>query len=121
MKTLNIPLLWPPRAPLGGLFFTLLTLLSAPLSAEIVEVEIKKFSYHPAVVKIAVGDSVRWINRERRQHHSVQLQRDGSGDPMIDSQYLFPGDQWEHTFDKQGHYSYLCGPHPKMQGRIEVE
>ncbi len=97
-----------------------MSLCSSPLFAGTVEVEIVKHRYQPAVVQISVGDTVRWINRERRQYHSVQLHRDGSEDSKLDSQYLFPGDQWEHTFSKAGNYSYLCGPHPEMQGRIEV-
>ncbi len=97
-----------------------MSVVSTAPAAETVEVEIARYQYHPAVVKVSVGDSVRWINRERRQYHSVQLHRDGSEDPVIDSQYLFPGDSWEQTFSKPGNYSYLCGPHPEMQGRVEV-
>lgn len=81
---------------------------------------IEKYQYHPAVTQVKVGDTVRWVNRERRQYHSVMLHRAGSDDPKLDSKYLFPGDSWEHTFDKAGHYTYLCGPHPDMQGRVEV-
>ena len=109
----------PLRLILRGLF---LSAASLPISvfAETVEISIAQYRYQPAVVQIAPGDTIRWINRERRQYHSVQLQRDGSSDPLLDSQYLFPGDHWEHTFTQIGRYSYLCGPHPEMQGRVEV-
>ena len=87
---------------------------------ETVEVEIRKFQYHPAVVTIQQGDRVEWLNQERRQYHSVKLHRDGSNEALIDSGYLFPGDRWGYTFEQAGSYSYLCGPHPEMTGKIEV-
>lgn len=94
--------------------------VSLSLQAETVEVEIYKYQYHPEVVTISAGDTVRWVNRERRQYHSVQLHRDGSDEQKLDSGYLFPGDHWEQQFAHAGRYSYLCGPHPEMVGRVEV-
>lgn len=117
MNRSDIPLFRPSRAILGGLFFALYPLQSW---AETVDVTIEKYQYQPAVVRVAVGDTVRWINKERRQYHSVQLHRDASEDAVLDSRYLFPGDHWQHTFTRAGNYSYLCGPHPEMQGRVEV-
>ena len=99
-----------------------MSLLTSAFSvAEDVEVGIEKFLYQPSQITIQAGDRVRWVNRERRQYHSVQLHRDGSEDAILDSGYLFPGDHWEHQFDQPGRYSYLCGPHPEMAGNVIVE
>jgi len=95
-------------------------IVATGVTTDVAEVSIKKFLYHPAEITIQVGERVRWVNEERRQYHSVQLHRDGSEDEILDSGYLFPGDQWEHRFDKPGNYSYLCGPHPEMVGNIIV-
>ena len=121
MNRTNNLLIRPLRAVLRGLFLSAFSFLLVPdLAAETVEVEIYKYQYHPKVVQVRVGDTVRWVNRERRQYHSVQLHRDGSDDESLDSGYLFPQEQWEQTFTQLGRYSYLCGPHPDMSGRVEV-
>ena len=112
------PLMRPLRQVLRGLF---LSSLSWTVSAEVIEVEISKYQYHPQVVTIQRGDTVHWTNLERRQYHSVILHREGSTDAKLDSGYLFPGDRWNHTFTEAGYFAYLCGPHPEMSGRIEVE
>lgn len=104
---------------LGGLF--ILLLMHTPLiSAETIEVEIRKYQFRPSLVTIQSGDSVRWINRERRQYHSINIQQDGSTEELIKSGYLFPGEEWEHRFAKPGVYSYHCGPHEEMTGRVVV-
>jgi plastocyanin len=33
---------------------------------------------------------------------------------------MFQGDSWERKFDKPGTYRYTCGPHPEMNGVVEV-
>ncbi len=102
-----------------ALFLSLSLVQSVALS-ETVEVEISKFSFNPPRVVIQAGDTVRWVNHERRQYHSVNLQREGVDDGLIKSGYLFPGEQWRHTFDTEGVYSYFCGPHEEMRGTVEV-
>ncbi len=108
------------RARLLTTVALLMAVVGGEIRAETVEVEISKYKYHPAGVELKVGDTVRWVNRERRQYHSVKIHREGSTDPLIDSGYLFPEDRWEYTFADPGSYSYLCGPHPEMQGSIRV-
>lgn len=91
--------------------------LGAPsVPAATVDVEIAGYRFVPAVVRIQVGDSVRWRNREPRTSHSILLIATGQ-----ESERLFPGEDWAISFERSGSYLYRCGPHPEMQGRIDVE
>jgi plastocyanin len=42
------------------------------------------------------------------------------GPQGFESERFFPGDSWQRRFDQSGTYPYSCGPHPEMQGHIEV-
>lgn len=95
----------------------LLTALAPQWSlAATVEVEIADYRFVPAEVRIKVGDSVRWINREKRTSHSVLFVASGQ-----ESERLFPVESWEKLFDRSGSHVYRCGPHPEMQGVVHVE
>ncbi|MEN8166731.1 MAG: plastocyanin/azurin family copper-binding protein [Pseudomonadota bacterium] len=103
-----------------GLLTLVLTLSSIASSAGVapaVEVEIIKFKFLPQEITIKVGETVRWINREKRQYHSVWFEQ--LGDPEPD--YLFPDDSYERTFDTPGDFPYRCGPHPEMTGVVHVD
>ena len=78
---------------------------------------IKDFKYLPAHFKVKVGAKVRWVNQEKRQYHNVWFEQLGEPEPP----YLFPGDQYERTFDTAGSFPYRCGPHPEMTGAVVVE
>ncbi len=109
----------PLKLLLGGLFF--LFYFSQPYAgSQVVDVEIYKFKFSPEVVTINVGDTVRWINKEKRQYHSVQLNQEDSDSLLMESDYFFPRETWQYTFTKSGDYSYMCGPHPEMTGIVEV-
>ena len=86
-------------------------------SEEKVTIEIKKFAYIPAVLTVPVGTTVRWINAEKRQYHSVWFE---SLDKE-EADYFFPEETYERTFNKAGIYHYRCGPHERMKGIIIVE
>ncbi|WP_310383700.1 plastocyanin/azurin family copper-binding protein [Roseateles sp.] len=80
------------------------------------EVEIRDYQFHPAKLSVSVGDSVRWVNREKRTTHTVLF----AGPQGGESERLFPGEHWQRLFDRAGSYAYGCGPHPEMQGLIVV-
>ncbi|MDR2187817.1 MAG: cupredoxin domain-containing protein [Azonexus sp.] len=102
---------WRPvkRAPL------LLALFSLAALAE-VEVRIVDYRFTPPSVSIKAGDSVRWINGEKRTSHSV-LFPDENG---LESERLFPGEAYVRRFDQPGRYPYRCGPHEEMKGEVIV-
>jgi cytochrome c55X len=89
----------------------------ASVSAIVVhEIIIQKMRFIPEHLTIHEGDSVRWVNREKRQYHNVWFESLGEEEP----DYLFPEDSYQRHFYQQGEYPYRCGPHPLMLGRITV-
>lgn len=95
-----------------------LALFSFPaLAQETVEVRIEAYQFQPPEVRVRAGDSVRWVNREKRTSHSVLFPAEGG----LESERLFPDESWERHFDKAGRYDYHCGPHPEMKGVVLVE
>lgn len=99
-------------------FFTL-PLLAAIGSAHAgtVEIRIEKMLFTPDVVRVQVGDTVRWKNTEARGYHTVWFSQEG----LPESEPLFPDDSWQRTFSTPGEFPYICGPHPWMTGRVIVE
>ncbi|MDD5240547.1 MAG: plastocyanin/azurin family copper-binding protein [Sulfuricella sp.] len=93
-------------------------LLMAPLAnaGEVAEVSILKMEFIPQHVKIKPGTTVKWVNNEKRNNHSVYFEKEG----LPESDRFFPGESWQRTFEKPGVYPYRCGPHPEMTGVIEV-
>ncbi|MBN8504424.1 MAG: cupredoxin domain-containing protein [Burkholderiales bacterium] len=79
------------------------------------EVAIRDMRFEPELLRIRVGDTVRWTNREKRTSHSLLFK----GQP--ESERLFPGESLERRFDQDGEFDYFCGPHPEMKGRVVVE
>ncbi len=82
----------------------------------VVLINIKQFKYLPANIQIKKGTKVRWKNDEKRQFHNVWFQQSGETEPP----YLFPNDIYEKVFEKEGIFSYRCGPHPEMIGTVVV-
>lgn len=91
-------------------------LFSSALAQTTADVKIEGYRFEPAEVRIGVGDSVRWTNREKRTSHSVLF----PADKGLESERLFPGESWSRRFDKAGRYDYHCGPHPEMKGSVVV-
>ena len=79
-------------------------------------VEIYKKKFIPAQISIKAGDTVIWKNIEKRQYHNVWFKQFLKEEP----DYVFPGETYQYTFNKQGEFPYLCGPHPRMTGLVIV-
>ncbi|MDH5571223.1 MAG: plastocyanin/azurin family copper-binding protein [Gammaproteobacteria bacterium] len=94
----------------------LLPAINTFASDAIVVVEIKNFKFSPQQITIKPGTTIHWINREKRQYHSVWFE--SSGEPEPD--YFFPDESFYKTFNQTGTYPYRCGPHPKMTGVVKV-
>jgi plastocyanin/mono/diheme cytochrome c family protein len=99
------------------LFYIVSSIANTALANTKYNIEIKKFKFSPAEITIVVGDTVRWINKERRQYHSVWFEKLAEPEP----QYFFPNEFYERSFDKVGDFPYRCGPHPKMTGVVHVK
>jgi plastocyanin len=92
-------------------------LMPLPAPAQIVvEVRIASYRYDPAEVHIKPGDTVRWVNDEKRTSHSILFPAEGGRE----SERIFPGESWERRFDAPGRHVYRCGPHPEMTGVVLV-
>lgn len=85
-------------------------------AGDIVEVSIQKMQFIPPLVKVKPGTTVKWVNNEKRDNHSVFFEKEG----FPESDRFFPGESWQRVFDKPGSYPYRCGPHPEMTGVVEV-
>lgn len=98
----------------AALFFVLYSLPS--YGQQIVDVVIQNYRFQPQEIRIQPGDTVRWLNREKRTSHSIVL----SDVRERESERFFPDENWLHRFDKPGIYPYHCGPHPEMTGQVVV-
>lgn len=85
-------------------------------AGEVVEVGIAKMQFSPQRVKIKPGTTVKWVNNEKRDNHSIFFEKEN----LPESERFFPGESWQRFFEKPGVYPYRCGPHPEMTGVVEV-
>ncbi len=99
----------------AGALALVLASLAATVSAAEHEVQILKYAYTPAEITIKPGDTVTWVNGEKRVSHSVVFNATGE-----ESERFFPGEQWSRTFDEAGRFDYHCGPHPEMKGVVII-
>ena len=96
----------------------LLALVSVcALAQQTVEVTIQDYRFQPSEVRIKVGDTVKWINMEKRTSHSVLVPAENG----LESERMFPGEHWSRTFTARGSHAYRCGPHEEMKGMIHVD
>jgi plastocyanin len=86
-------------------------------ASETVEVTVDDYKFQPAELRVKVGTTVRWVNREKRTSHSVIWLGPGGG---FESDRFFPDESYERKFDKPGTFPYTCGPHPEMKGVVIV-
>jgi plastocyanin len=75
-------------------------------------VGIANFAFTPATVTVKAGETVTFENRDSTVHSIV------GGN--FRSKPLDTDDKFSLTFDKPGEYSYFCGLHPYMKGKIVV-
>lgn len=88
----------------------------AAAAGEVHEVRTYKYKFEPAEITIKVGDTVRWVNTEKRAYHNVWFRELGEK-PVGE---FFPGETYEKTFDTPGDYPYVCEPHEEERDMIGV-
>lgn len=84
------------------------------------EVGMVLFSYQPARIEIAAGDSVRWTNSDAIPHSATAAQSDPAGAPLFDTGLFGKGESREVTFPAPGRFAYACRRHPAMTGEVIV-
>jgi plastocyanin len=80
-----------------------------------VKVEIEDFAFSPASLTIAPGTQVTFVNKDSVKHSAT-----GDGD-AFDTGLLGKDEKAVITFDKEGTFTYFCGPHPDMKATIVVQ
>lgn len=80
-----------------------------------VAVDIEDFAYDPDPVRVAVGGTVTWTNRDRASHTATGRDRD-----ELDSGRLRQGESFDRAFVEGGEFAYRCAFHPNMTGTILV-
>ena len=80
----------------------------------VVEVAIRDFFFEPALLSVAPGTTVVWVNEGAHPHTVTAF--DGS----FDSGVLMPGDAFAVTFGGSGTLWYFCEIHPSMTGGVTV-
>lgn len=80
-----------------------------------------QFAFDPPAVMVSPGTTVVWTWTGQGGPHNVVSDGDGpldSGDPVPDE-----GTTYEHTFEEEGIYKYVCNPHSGlgMKGAVAVQ
>lgn len=88
--------------------------ISAPASAETIQVAIDKVAYAPVNISARVGDTIEWSNKDIVAH--TVTNRDKSWDYMI-----LPNKKQTLKLTKAGEIDYYCKFHPNMKGHISVK
>jgi plastocyanin len=79
------------------------------------QVAIKAMRFEPAVVHVAVGDTVRWTNLDLVPHTAT------SQAGVFDSGNLPPDSLWAVVVAQAGVFDYSCLYHTGMKGSIVVD
>jgi len=81
----------------------------------VVEVKIDNFTFTPAELHVKVGTEVTWVNKDDIPHNVI------SEDKSFKSKVMDTDEKFTFTASNPGTYTYFCGIHPKMKGRLVVE
>lgn len=78
---------------------------------------IDNFSFAPAVLTVAVGTTVTWINRDDIPHTVVS----DVTPRVFKSAPLDTDDKFSYTFAQAGTFKYFCSIHSHMTGTVVVK
>jgi len=78
-------------------------------------VVIEDFAYSPATIKVSIGTTVTWTNKDTVKHTVT------SQTQLFDSGLFGKGESFSYTFNQKGDFEYYCIPHPYMKGKVSVE
>ncbi|MBT7903783.1 hypothetical protein HN587_08025 [Candidatus Woesearchaeota archaeon] len=75
---------------------------------------IKNFKAYPAELKVKVGTTVVWQNKNDYFNHII-------GWKGVKSEPLAKGDQWSYTFTEPGKITWFSTAKPSVQGKVIIE
>ncbi|HEX9727339.1 MAG TPA: cupredoxin family copper-binding protein [Gemmatimonadales bacterium] len=78
-------------------------------------VKISGMAFQPAVLQVAPGDTVVWINQDIVPHTASAAGSDG-----WDTGILVQGDSSRYVPRRSGDTPYICRLHPTMRGGLTV-
>lgn len=84
-------------------------------NGDVYRIKIIDFRYMPSEIFIKKGDTIIWKN-EGTLEHTVTSKNSNE----LFSDFLKPDEEYSHTFEYSGNYSYYCIPHPYMKGLVVV-
>jgi plastocyanin len=87
---------------------------AAAASAARIDLAIDKFAFAPKDITVKPGTTIVWTNHDEAPHTVV------SGDKSFVSKGLDTDDRFEHTFEREGDFAYICSVHPFMTGVVHV-
>lgn len=90
--------------------------------------ELRLIAYRPAELDVSAGTTVTWKQQDAGFHTvtsgtvmkgaTVKTNPDGT----FDSGQLAEGEEFAHTFDEAGAFTYFCEIHPgTMNGKVTVQ
>lgn len=89
-------------------------MVSMPVWAQDVNINIKEFMFGPKDLTVAVGTKVTWVNDDEIPHTVAQTQK------AFRSGALDTHDRFSWVFNTPGEFEYFCSLHPQMIGKIVV-
>jgi plastocyanin len=92
-------------------------LAAAPVLAGTTVVKVGHNRLEPAEVTVAVGSTVTFHNEDEMPGGHTLVAADGS----FESPPLAKDEEWSHTFEKAGTYTYTIKQHPTAKGSITVK
>ncbi len=83
-------------------------------------------SYYPKIIEITPGTTVTWINEDvfsflAGEFSGIHNVVSTEGPTNLNSPMLAHAETWSYTFEEEGEYTYICTPHPYMQGKVKVK
>ncbi|KJZ42440.1 MULTISPECIES: cupredoxin family copper-binding protein [Pseudomonas] len=89
-------------------------MLSMPVWANEVKIDIKEFMFGPKDLTVALGTKVTWVNDDEIPHTVAETHK------LFRSGALDTGDSYSWVFNTPGEFEYFCALHPQMLGKIVV-
>jgi plastocyanin len=78
-------------------------------------VEIRGMGFHPAVLTVAVGDTIVWINRDIVPHTAT-----ATSGTKWDTGQLLQGQTGRYVASHAGVVRYVCTLHPTMPAKLVI-